>query len=255
MRTLIVYVHPEPTSFTAAMLREARAALEAAGHEVEVSDLYAERFNPVAGRHDFLNVADPDRFHYQSEQAYAVATGTFAPEIVREQQRVAWAGLLLFVFPLWWGGVPAILKGWFDRVLAYGFAYEDGMRYETGYFRGRRGLLGVVTGGTRYRFSPGGTYGAIEQVLWPTQHCMMEYLGLTTFEPFVAYAAPRVDEEERQAFLEQWRQRVLEAAGQVRVEPVVTAPSAGAAADHDADLAWEKSRIISAEGKRRAGSD
>ncbi|NMR21362.1 NAD(P)H-dependent oxidoreductase [Cellulomonas fimi] len=219
MRALIVYAHPEPTSFSAAMLRVAREALEGAGHEVEVSDLYAEGFDPTAGRHDFLDVADPDRFHYQSEQAHAAATGTFAPDIVREQERVARADLLLFVFPLWWGGVPAILKGWFDRVLAYGFAYEDGMRYETGFFRGRRGLLGVVTGGTRHRFSSGGSYGAIEQVLWPTQHCMIEYLGLTTFEPFVAYAAPRVDDAQRAAYLDQWRERVLDAAADELSDP------------------------------------
>jgi len=71
----------------------------------------------------------------------------FAPDIAREQARVTDSELVLFVFPLWWGGVPAILEGWCDRVLAYCFGYEDGMRYETGFFQGGRGLLGVVSGG------------------------------------------------------------------------------------------------------------
>jgi NAD(P)H dehydrogenase (quinone) len=212
VRALIVHAHPEPTSFTAAMTDTAAAALRDHGHDVVVSDLYAEGFHPTAGRHDFVGAADPNCFHYQSEQARAAAKSAFAPDLVREQQRLADADLLILVFPLWWGGVPAILKGWFDRVLAYGVAYADGMRYETGYLRGRRGLLGVSTGGTAHRFTTGGTYGSIEQVLWPTQHCLLEYLGLDTAEPFVAYAAPRVDDAQRRAYLSEWRSAVIEAA-------------------------------------------
>ena len=65
MNVLIVYAHPEPTSFTAALKEAAIEALSAAGHRVELSDLYGERFNPVAGRHDFICAAEPARFHYQ----------------------------------------------------------------------------------------------------------------------------------------------------------------------------------------------
>ena len=97
---------------------------------------------------------------------------------MREQQRFQQADLLVVHFPLWWGGMPAILKGWFDRVLAYGFAYADGKRYDSGYFRGRRGILCVTTGGTTERFSPAGVYGPIEQVLYPVHRCMIEYLGM-----------------------------------------------------------------------------
>jgi NAD(P)H dehydrogenase (quinone) len=74
MHALIVYAHPEPTSFTAALKDTAARALSAAGDQVEVSDLNGEGFNPVAGRHDFLQAADPTRFHYQSEQLNASRT-------------------------------------------------------------------------------------------------------------------------------------------------------------------------------------
>lgn len=210
MRVLVVHAHPEPTSFTAALKDRAVETLTRAGHDVTVSDLYAEGFNPVAGRHDFVTVADEQRFHYQSEQAEAAARNGFADDVRREQERVSQADAFVFTFPIWWGGVPAILKGWFDRVLAYGFAYEDGRRYETGFFRGRAGVLGISTGGTEKRFSPGDAYGSIEQVLWPTQHCMVEYLGLATAEPYVAYAAPRVDDAHRAEYLDAWSRRVLE---------------------------------------------
>ncbi len=63
MHALIVYAHPEPTSFTAALKDTAVDALRGAGHTVDVSDLYAEGFNPVAGRHDFVAAFDPNRFH------------------------------------------------------------------------------------------------------------------------------------------------------------------------------------------------
>lgn len=203
-QALIVHAHPEPTSFSAALKDTAVQALEDAGCAVTVSDLYAERFDPVAGRHDFVTARDSDRFHYQSEQLHAWETGGYSAEIAREQARVDEADLMILTFPLWWGGVPAILKGWFDRVLSYGFAYRDGRRFESGYLRGRSAILGVVTGGTPKRFSAGGTYGPIEEVLWPTQHCMIEYLGLKVAEPFVAYAAPRISDAARREYLRSW---------------------------------------------------
>jgi len=167
MNVLIVYANPEPSSFCAALKTAAQEALMAAGHGVEVSDLYAEQFNPVAGRHDFSTSADPVRFHYQQEQMKAFAEGGFSVEIQREQARVAKAHLYLFIYPLWWGGMPAILKGWFDRVMAYGFAYADGKRFDSGFFKGRHGLLAITTGGTPERFSEDGVYGPIETLLTP----------------------------------------------------------------------------------------
>lgn len=215
MNVLLVYAHPEPTSFTCALKDAARDVLTAAGHNVEVSDLYGEGFNPVAGRHDFTSVHDASRFHYQSEQAHAHATGGFAPDLVREQQRVLNADLIVWLYPIWWGGVPAILKGWFDRVMAFGFAYADGRRYDSGFFKNKTGMLCLTTGGTIERFSAGNVYGPIDQVLYPTQHLMVEYLGMKSYPPFVAYAAPRIDAAGRETYLRQWRERVLEIAAAI----------------------------------------
>jgi NAD(P)H dehydrogenase (quinone) len=139
MNALIVYAHPEPASFNTALKDAAVEAIVVAGHQVEVSDLYGERFNPVAGRHDFTTVADPARFHYQAEQILAAQQDGFSDEIKREHARVNQADVIILQFPLWWGAPPAILKGWFERVLAYGFAYADGRRFDKGLFRGRGG--------------------------------------------------------------------------------------------------------------------
>ena len=120
----------------------------------------------------------PARFHYQTEQDHAHRTESFAPDLVREQQRFLKAQLVIWLYPIWWGGVPAILKGWFDRVLAYGFAYSDGRRYDCGFFHGKHGMLCLSTGGTEARFSQTGVYGTIDQVLWPVQRLIVEYLGI-----------------------------------------------------------------------------
>jgi NAD(P)H dehydrogenase (quinone) len=210
MNVLIIYAHPEPSSFTGALKDLAVKTLESAGHHVEVSDLYAENFNPVAGRHDFTTARDSARFDYQAEQFFASENNGFSKDLLREQARVLKADVLIFIFPLWWGGVPTIVKGWFDRVLAYGFAYADGERFSRGRFIGRRGTMCVTTGGTRKRFSEGDAYGEIRQVLYPINRCILEYLGLEVTDPFVAYAAGRSDQESRELYLQSWKARILE---------------------------------------------
>ncbi len=161
MQVLILYAHPEPTSFCGALKDAAMDEIAARGHAVTVSDLYAEGFDPVAGRHDFRTVADADRFHYQTEQLHAAKQDGFAPDLLREQERFRAADLVILIFPLWWGGPPAILKGWFDRAMAAGFAYVDGARFKSGLWQEKSGLIGVTTGGTPQRFSEGDVYGPI----------------------------------------------------------------------------------------------
>jgi NAD(P)H dehydrogenase (quinone) len=212
MKVLIVHGHPEPQSFNAALTRAAATALRDKGHEVTVSDLFADHFDPVAGRHDFLQAANPERFYYQGEQAHAAANRSFAPDIAREQTRLLSADLLVLQFPLWWGGPPAIVKGWLDRVLAYGIAYVDGRRFTSGLFKGRRAIMSVTTGGTPRRFRSEDVYGSVEQVLWPVRRLALEYMGYDVEEPFVSYAAPRVGDAERTAYLAAWCERVVETA-------------------------------------------
>lgn len=244
MNVLIVYAHPEPTSFSAALKDVTVRALTAAGHHVEVSDLYGEGFNPVAGRHDFIHAADPDRFHYQSEQLNASSGGGFSAELLREQDRLIRADLLVFVFPLWWGGLPAILKGWFDRVCAYGVAYADGKRFDRGYFVGRRAILGLTTGGTIERFSEHGSYGDMRHVLHSVRRCMLKYLGLEVLEPFVAFAAPRVDDATRAQYLRDWKARLVAAADDPKWQAHLSALAGTAARNRAAgeDKGWAAQR-------------
>lgn len=216
---LFILANPEPTSFSHALVDVGRRTLEAAGHTVMVSDLFAAEFNPVAGRHDFSTVADPQRFHYQSEQAKAAREGAFSAEIAAEQEKVTAADVIVPVFPLWWGAPPSVFKGWCERVLAYGFAYVDGYRFDTGLFRGRRAMFAVTTGGTPARFSPEGVYGPIEHVLMPVKRLALEYMGYEVSEPFVAYAAPRVEPQVREDYLATFAARLMDLMA-LPIEPV-----------------------------------
>lgn len=235
---LFVLANPEPASFCHALVAAGRRVLEGDGHQVVVSDLHAMGFNPVAGRHDFKTVANPERFHYQSEQASAARAGTFADDLAAEQAKVAAADILVPVFPIWWGGPPAMLKGWFDRVLAYGFAYVDGYRFDTGLFSGRHALFAVTTGGTPARFSAEGVYGPIEDVLMPVRRLGLEYMGFEVADPFVAYAVARVDEATRQNYLDAFAARLLA----VAAKPVERRIFAGHPLDLVPENAWGRQR-------------
>jgi NAD(P)H dehydrogenase (quinone) len=111
MRALLVLAHPLSDSLCAHLARQAIDALQARGATVDVLDLYAEEFAPA------LTAAER-RLHY--------ATPEPGPDILALQQRLAAADTLVLVFPTWWFGLPAILKGWFDRVWAPKFAFEHG---------------------------------------------------------------------------------------------------------------------------------
>ena len=109
MRILVIYAHPVETSFHAAMHARVVAALRKAGHEVDDCDLYAENFNPVLSREERLNYHDT-AINQAPVQAYV--------------DRLKRAEALVFCFPVWCFGLPAMLKGWFDRVLMPGVSFD-----------------------------------------------------------------------------------------------------------------------------------
>ena len=110
MRALVVYAHPSPDSLTHALYEAATAALAAAGHEVVGLDLYAEELVPA--------MSEAERRAYHSDQPILDAT------VARHAELVRWADALVFVYPTWWMGLPAILKGWLERVLVPGVAFH-----------------------------------------------------------------------------------------------------------------------------------
>ncbi|MFZ5748792.1 MAG: NAD(P)H-dependent oxidoreductase [Pseudomonadota bacterium] len=210
MRTLIVHAHHEPTSFNAAMTNAAVAALEGAGHEVLVSDLYAMKWDPVSDRRNFRRTADATRLDQQVEERLASSDGRgFAPELEEQIARLEWADHIVFQFPIWWLGMPAILKGWIDRVFAVGVAYGGGRWFDRGRLAGKRAQLSLTTGGGAAPYSADGVYGPIEPILFPITHGILGFVGFDVLEPHVVYGPQRMTDAERAAALDEWRARVL----------------------------------------------
>lgn len=211
MNVLIVYAHPEPRSFNGAMKDLAVETLTAARHEVVVSDLYAMGFDPVAGRDDMTGErANPEFFNLATEQTAAYEAGKTAPDIAAEMAKLERADLVIFQFPVWWFGMPAILKGWTDRVFARGFAYLPGRKYDSGMFKGKLAMIAATTGTSADTYAPDGIDGDILTVLWPVHNGLFRYSGFDVLPPFVAYMPGRMGEDGRKEYLEAYRKRLGE---------------------------------------------
>jgi NAD(P)H dehydrogenase (quinone) len=155
MNVLVVHAHPEPKSFNGALTRTAIRALREQGHTVEVSDLYAMKWKPAADADDYAGPReDEDYLRIDREQTFAHEAATTACDIVTEQAKVRRADLVLFQYPMWWFGPPAILKGWFDRVFTRSFAYLPGRKYDTGLMAGKLAMVSVTTGTSADTYAP-----------------------------------------------------------------------------------------------------
>ena len=216
MKILLVFAHPEPRSLNGALRDVAIRELEAQGHEVRVSDLYAQGWKSEIDRADFLPLALDERLKPASASRQAFDAGALTDDVKAEHEKLLWADMLILQFPLWWFTMPAILKGWVDRVYARGFAYGVGEhsdrrwgdRYGEGILAGKRAMLIVTTGGWQEHYSPRGINGPIDEVLFPINHGILYYPGYGVLPPFVVYKVDRLDATGFEAAAEQLRERM-----------------------------------------------
>lgn len=201
MNVLLILAHPERKSFNGALFDVARETLATDGHTVQTSDLYAIDFDARSGANNFAGLRDPGYLRLQQEEMHAAETGGFAHDLEEEIRKIEAADLVVFQFPLWWFGLPAILKGWVDRVFAMGRLYGGGRRYETGMLRGKRALLSLTTGGPRETYIAGGANGDIMGILRPIHRGMLEFVGFDVLAPAIYYGPSRVDDAQRRQWL------------------------------------------------------
>jgi len=205
MNVLIVCAHPEPQSLNGSLKTVAVAHLQQQGHQVKVSDLYAMRWKAQLDAADTLAPLVGTHYDASVDSRFAFENHLQPADIAAEQEKLRWADCVIFQFPLWWFSMPAILKGWFDRVYANGFAYGVGEhndqhwgdRYGEGNLAGKRAMLVVTTGGWESHYSPRGINGDINELLFPIQHGMLFYPGFSVLPPLVFY---RVQKSSQQQF-------------------------------------------------------
>lgn len=198
----IVHAHPEPASFVAALRDRTRASLAARGWEVTLSDLHAMGFNPVASGADFPERERTDYLNYALEQRHAVAVDRLAPDVRREVEAVKRADLLVLTFPIFWFAVPAILKGWIDRIFLSGVFYGGKRIYAKGGMAGKKALVIAALGGREHMFGPGAIHGELETMLRPLLQGTLGYAGFEVLQPFFAHHVPYLPAEERAAILD-----------------------------------------------------
>lgn len=216
MKVLLVFAHPEPRSLNGALRDVAIKELEAQGHEVRVSDLYADGWKSAVDRADFPSLAPEGRFKPAKASGEAFANDSLTPDVKAEQAKLLWADVLILQFPLWWFSMPAILKGWVDRVYAYGFAYgvgehsdkRWGNRYGEGTLAGKRAMLIVTAGGWEEHYAARGINGPIDDLLFPINHGILHYPGYDVLPPFVAYGVDRLDKADFEPIAERLRERM-----------------------------------------------
>lgn len=184
MNSLIVLAHPEPNSFNGALARQAEGILLSQRHVVQISDLYAKQFDPAEHSRHFPQRKVRSRFFPQTEQRFSADQGTLPTDVKAEIDALFWADFVLLQFPLWWFGMPAILKGWMDRVFAYGSLYTGSRRFQNGICQGKRAILSVTAGSSADACSYNGREGDTRLILWPINYTL-HYLGFTVLEPII----------------------------------------------------------------------
>lgn len=125
MKNLIIYAHPNPASLNHFFKQTVLESLEKSGHDVIVRDLNAINFNPV------LSLAD-----MQGQRISKVAE-----DVRAEQDFITWADQIIFIYPIWWTGMPSIMKGYVDRVFSYGFAYRYDQGVQKGLLTGKSTII------------------------------------------------------------------------------------------------------------------
>ncbi len=197
MKVLWLFAHPDQRSLSGALKTEGLRTLESHGHQCRVSDLYAMKWNPVVDAPDYDH--DPtDRLLVGEASERAYANGHLSPDIAAEQQKLTWADTLIIQFPLWWYGMPAILKGWFDRVFVKGFAFGltdpatgRPRRYGDGRLTGKRAMVITTAGARAATLGPRGVNGDLNDLLFPLQHGTLWYTGISVVPPLLIPSADR----------------------------------------------------------------
>lgn len=190
-RALVVYCHPSSESFVAELRNRVVAALTAGGAEVRLTDLYSDDFDPAFSADERANHLEP---------------GT-DPSIASYADDLQWCDTLVLVYPTWWSGQPAMLKGWMDRVWVSGVAWtlpDRANRLRPG-LRNVRRLVAVTThGSSKFINSVEGESG--KRTLTRSLRTMCHPLARTTW--LAMYGIDNASGDQRRAFLDRVERRL-----------------------------------------------
>jgi NAD(P)H dehydrogenase (quinone) len=196
----LIVAHPEKASFNFALHKTAVEVLKKECFKFEVSDLYEQNFNPVAGKGDTTNFPTEDLFQLAKAQRLALSNNSFANSISQEQEKLSSSDLLIFQFPLWWWSFPSILKGWIDRVLSSGFVYGNNPTLKP-----KKIMYSITTGGANskeeleyYQNKIDGLYQDI-----------FGFIGWEVLPAFIAHGVQQKTDDERRQLLKSYKEHLV----------------------------------------------
>ena len=165
-------------------------------------------FNPVASKADFQSRGNAEYLNYALEQRHSSKAHTLTEDIQAEVEKVQRADLLILNFPMYWTSLPAMLKGWIDRVFVSGIFYGGKRFYNHGGMVGKKAMLSFTLGGREHMFGDHAIHGSIEDLLLPIQRGTLAYAGFEVLPPFVAYHVPYISNEARQQMVVDYQQHL-----------------------------------------------
>ena len=182
MKIHYVYAHPTEQSFNKELLTIAKSSIDE--NQLTVSDLYQMQFNPAATTEELSSAVDK--------------------QVIAEVEKIKQADLVILQFPLWWFSVPAILKGWMDKVFVPGIAYSKEMKFQNGGFASKKALIVTTTQAPKESYTEAGLNGPIESILQPIHHAL-HFVGFETLAPFIGYRALGNTTDENKVILDQYQ--------------------------------------------------
>lgn len=185
MKHLIVLGHPNPESFCSSLTKELHDFLISQGDEARIRNLYEIGFNPVLSANDFSAFAD----------------NTTPDDIKIEQEYIKWADHIIFIYPVWWGAMPAILKGYVDRVFSEGFAYEYVANGSVGLLKPRKGSVICTTGAPTFVYKK--VHDAMDVL---SKDVLFDFMGIEPYKQIYYGAVPSVTDEVRKGYIENAKQ-------------------------------------------------
>jgi NAD(P)H dehydrogenase (quinone) len=189
MNHLLIYAHPNPKSFNHAIVQTILEEFRKAGKELPLRDLYAMHFSPVLTATDFS----------------AIQNGSVGNDVAAEQELIRAADVLIVVYPLWWSGMPAMLKGYIDRVFSYGFAYAINETGGVGLLTGKKVFLVTTTGASREDYEQLDRYRSFEQTI---DSGIFRFSGMEVIDHIYYASVPYVTDEDRKTMLADVRSQV-----------------------------------------------
>ncbi len=183
MDYLIIYSHPNPKSFNHAIKESIEKKLKEKNKSFETRDLYSIGFDPVMKPDDFI----------------AIQKGEHLPDVKKEQELIKNTETVIFIHPIWWYSMPAILKGYIDRVFSYGFAYIQTEKGIEPLLTDKKVVIFNTLGETEEQCEGTGICQCIKKTIGGT----FEFCGMEVIKHEMFFAVPYVSDEERKQYLRQ----------------------------------------------------